>query len=452
MMSEPYSTPLFSEEETSPPDSRKTPPEPGEGAPLAFHMAPRTFDDFVGQEHILGEGKPLRRLIENDQLFSIILWGPPGCGKTALSRLISYRTKAAYIALNAVTAKIADIKDAIDTARAEQRRGRKTILFLDEIHRFNKAQQDALLPEVESGLLTLIGATTENPFFSVIPALISRSQVFEFKPLESKDLLMLIDRFYSRETEAGNRGPALTEDAKEYLVRYSGGDARKLFNLLEMALKSSTQTITKDHMESLTQVKGTTYDEDDHYDIISAFIKSMRGSDPDAAVYWLARMLKGGEDPEFIARRLIIFASEDVGNADPQALILAVALLEAVKFIGMPEIRINLSHVTTYLACAPKSNASYAAINRAFAAIDNGTLFAVPNHLRDSHYKGAKRMGFGKGYKYPHDYPPYAITDQDYLPESRTFYEPKDIGYEKQLKKRLEFIRSMKQSKGAPPL
>ncbi|MCP4049451.1 MAG: replication-associated recombination protein A [bacterium] len=418
--------------------------------PLAYKLAPENLDEYIGQNHILDIEKPLRLMIEQDKLLSIILWGPPGCGKTALSRLIAAKTSSHYIALNAVTAKISDIKNSIEQAKIDQYNNKRTIIFIDEIHRFNKIQQDALLPDVENGLLTFIGATTENPYFSVIPALISRAQVFELFPLSNKELKSVLNQAINKIKDSISI--KIDEEAKSFLVAESHGDARKLINILEMAIltrkKNTQHNISLDLLTNLTLSKGLKYSEDDHYDIISAFIKSMRGSDPDAAVYWLARMLKGGEDPEFIARRLIIFASEDIGNADPTALIMATSLLEAVKFIGMPEIRINLSHVTTYLATAPKSNASYLAINNAYKLIDSGVVYPVPDHLRDSHYRGAKEMGFGNKYIYPHNYK-HSLVNQQYIPENHNLYEPRETGHEKTIKKRIDYINSFKNNKNS---
>ena len=342
--------------------------------PLAFKLSPKTFDDYLGQEHLLAPDKPLRKLIESDKLISIILWGPPGCGKTGLSRLISQKTNANYIALNAVTAKISDIKDSIEAAKtARQFHNKRTLLFIDEIHRFNKTQQDALLPEVENGLLTLIGATTENPFFSVIPALISRCQLFELKPLTETHLKTLIQKTTI----------PIEPEAQIQLIHHASGDARKLLNLIETLQASSDTSITTSDIEALTQVKGIAHNETTRYDIISAFIKSMRASNEDDAIYWLARLITSNEDPAFIARRLIVFASEDIGNADPQALPLATALIQAVQNIGMPEIRINLSQVTSYMAKAPKSRTNYTAINSALAAIHTGDIRQVPDHLKN---------------------------------------------------------------------
>jgi putative ATPase len=415
-------------------------------SPLAYKLAPKSLDEYIGQSHIFEKGKPLYQMIEQDSLFSMILWGPPGCGKTSLSRLIAGKTSAIYIALNAVTAKVSDVKDAIEKAKFNLNQNKRTLLFIDEIHRFNKLQQDALLPEVESGLITFIGATTENPYFSVIPGLISRAQVFEFEPLTEKHMHTILDNAI---TKISKEQPLkITTKAKQYLVGHANGDARKLINILEMAdsVNKTNNELTVKTLENLTQSKGLRYNTDEHYDLNSAFIKSMRGSDPDAAVYWLARMLKGGENPEFIARRLIIFASEDVGNSDPMALVLATSVLSAAKFIGMPEVQINLSQVTTYLATAPKSNASYNAILKANKLIEEGKLIKVPDTLRDSHYKGAKKMGFGKGYIYPHKSPD-GIVSQNYMPEQLDLYKPKELGHEKIIIKRLEYIKNKKNKK-----
>jgi putative ATPase len=406
--------------------------------PLAFQRRPQRLDDYVGQKHLLASGKPIQKMIEAGHLMSLIFWGPPGCGKTSLARLLSHLTKSEFKHLNAVTAKIADLKAVIDFAKSHAQMGQRTILFLDEIHRFNKTQQDALLPDVESGLITLIGATTENPFFSVIPGLVSRCQIFELYPLEKSDLVDM-----ARDTMQ-KKGVTCSDKALDSLASFSCGDARKLLNAIELACTlANNQHLEDEQLPSITDQSGKGYSTDDHYDLASALIKSMRGSDPDAAVYWLARLLHQGEPAEFIARRLIIFASEDIGNADPQAFILATSLLSAAKFIGMPEIRINLSHVTTYLASAPKSNASYVAINKAQKLLKDGILHPVPNHLRDAHYAEAKRLGHGKGYKYPHDYP-FTIVDQDYMPQTHTLYEPTEHGAEKIIKERLNKINPLK--------
>ena len=394
--------------------------------PLAYSLSPKTWDEYIGQDHLIGKGSILRNTIDSDMLSSMILWGPPGCGKTSLSRLISARTKSHYYSINAVTGKVADIKEVIEKAKNHAFVSQKTILFIHEIHRFNKAQQDALLPEVESGVLVLIGATTENPYFSVIPSLVSRCQLYELKSLSTDHLSTLFDSAVSQFTHT----VPISDDIKEKIITQAQGDARKLINILELISASFNEHYvpTLEKLEPLLQ-HGISYDERLHYDLISAFIKSMRGSDPNAAIYWLSKMLLGGESPEFIARRLIVFASEDIGNADPHALVLATSLLTAVKFIGMPEAQINLSHVTTYLASAPKSNAAYMAIKNATAAIKQGINYPVPDHLKDK----------SKGYLYSHDYP-QAIAPQTYLPKEHRFYEPKESGYEKTIKQRLENI------------
>lgn len=351
--------------------------------PLAYRLAPKTFEEYEGQTHIISNGKPLRTLIDSDQPISLIFWGPPGCGKTALSRIISTKTKAHYIPINAVIAKVTDIRDAIKSAQDQAKIGKRTILFIDEIHRFNKAQQDALLPSVENGTITLIGATTENPFFSVNASLISRTHVFELKPLEEESLKTLLNRAL-KEPETRHLS-GLNEDIKTFLIKQSGGDARRLLNLTE-ALAATTQTpkdLTKESIETLIQRTGISHNEDAHYDIISALIKSIRASKAEDALYWLARLLKGGEDPRFIARRLIVHASEDIGNADPQALLLATAALDAVSFIGMPEAQITLSQVTTYLANAPKSRDAVNAIGKAMKYIEAGNIHPVPDHLKN---------------------------------------------------------------------
>jgi len=417
--------------------------------PLAYQLSPKTLDEFIGQSHIMDKGLPIEEMIRADRLLSLVLWGPPGCGKTSLAKCISQQTTSEFISLNAVTAKVADVKAAIDQARLHLRENCKTILFIDEIHRFNKLQQDALLPETESGLITFIGATTENPFFNVIPGLLSRAQVFELHPLTPENLKTILTRAIAFINQTSPI--IIAPDAVEFLCTSVNGDARKMLNILEMAVLKNEKTISKQLFVDLTQSKGTLYNEDTHYDLISAYIKSMRGSDPDAAVYWLARMLSGGEDPVFIARRMVIFASEDIGTADLHALPLALAALDAAKTIGMPEVRINLSHVTAYLASVPKSNAAYMAINQATSLIEKGAIYPVPNHLKNAHYTGEKKLGIGQGYLYPHDFA-NAVAKQDYLPGSHTFYEPKSFGFEKQIKKRLDAIKAWKYSEKIPYL
>ena len=416
--------------------------------PLAWRMRPRDLSEFVGQQHILGEGKLLRRAIETDRFMSLILFGPPGVGKTALAHLIAERSKAHFVSLNAVTAGVADIRKVTQEAALERdQSGKRTILFIDEIHRFTRVQQDALLPDVERGNITLIGASTQNPFFAIIPALSSRSQIFEFKPLRNEDIRALIMRALSdKERGLGNLSLTLTPDALELIIVKSNGDARRALNALELGVLSTPPgplgAIVYDlhTAEESIQKKALAYDEDEHYDTISAFIKSMRGSDPDAALYWMAKMIYAGEDPLFIARRIVIAASEDVGNADPRALVLATAAYQAVERIGMPEGGIPLAQAAVYVASAPKSNASYLGIKEAIKDIEEGNLLPVPDHLRDAHYKGATRLGRGKGYKYPHDYPGH-YTAQEYLPQKREYYRPTEQGEEKRIKERLAGLK-----------
>jgi putative ATPase len=400
-------------------------------APLAFRMAPRAFDEYVGQEHVLGEGKLLRRAVEADRVSSIILYGPPGTGKTALAKVVARRTKASFTWLNAATAGLDELRRIIKRARQDRRRGIKSILFLDEIHRFNKLQQDALLPDVEEGTLTLIAATVENPFFYVNSALLSRSQVFELKPLTKGNILTILKNALA-DTERGLGGIPLQvgDDALEHLAVRSDGDARRALSALEIAALTSPADddgaihITKEIAEESIQKKAVVYDKsgDQHYDTISAFIKSMRGSDPDAAVYWLAKMLYAGEDPRFIARRIIICASEDVGNADPMALVVAASALRAVEFVGMPEARIPLAQAAIYVANAPKSNASYKAIEAAMKDVAEEETQEVPDHLKDASYPGAEKLGRGQGYVYPHS-DPEGAKDQQYQRKKKKYYE-----------------------------
>lgn len=414
--------------------------------PLAWRMRPRDFSEFVGQEHLVAPGKFLRRAIEADRVSSLILFGPPGCGKTALAHLIAAYSKADFVDLNAVTAGVADVRQVIAKAQEEKSRsGRKTLLLVDEIHRFNKVQQSALLPDVEKGTMTLVGASTQNPFFSIIPALSSRSQIVELKPLPVEGLRALLKRaLEDPERGFGTLKVELTEEAERHLIETTEGDARRLLNALEIGVVTTPpdpEGIVQFDLavaEESVQKKGLVYEnEDSHYDTISAFIKSLRGSDPDAAVYWLAKMIYAGEDPLFIARRLVIAASEDVGNADPRALVVAVAALHALEAIGMPEGKIPLAQATVYIASAPKSNASYLAIGAALEEIESGRVMEVPSFLKDAHYSGAKRLGRGKGYLYPHDYPDHFVP-QLYLPEEKSFYHPSDQGEEKRIAERLK--------------
>ena len=400
--------------------------------PLAFRMCPGNLDEYVGQTHILGPGKLLRRAIESDRITSIILYGPPGTGKTALARIIAAKTKAHFEWLNAAAIGLDEIRKVIQQAKARRAKGMKTIVFLDEIHRFNKLQQDALLPDVEEGNITLISATVENPFFYVNSALLSRSQIFELKPLSEEDILTVLQKaLKDKERGLGNLAILADEDALKHLAKMSDGDARKALSALEVAAlttppdeRSGRVRLTTEIAEESIQKKAITYDKkgDQHYDTISAFIKSMRGSDPDAAVYYLAKMVYAGEDPRFIARRIVICASEDVGNADPMALVVATSALRAVEFIGMPEAKIPLAQATIYVARAPKSNADYKAIEAALQDISTEGTMEVPDHLKDSHYPGAKKLGHGTGYKYPHDFG--GFVEQEYLKKKKKYYNP----------------------------
>jgi putative ATPase len=399
--------------------------------PLAYRMCPRTMDEYVGQSHILGPGRLLRRAIDADRITSIILYGPPGTGKTALARVIAARTKAHFEWLNAATTGIDEIRKVIQQAKKRKTGGIVTIVFLDEIHRFNKLQQDSLLPDVEEGNITLISATVENPFFYVNSALLSRSQIFELKPLSEEDILdILAKALNDKERGLGNLFVSADEDAFRHIARMSDGDARKALSALEIASlttqpdESGRIRINIEIAEESIQKKVIVYDKkgDEHYDTTSAFIKSMRGSDPDAALYYLAKMLSAGEDPRFIARRIVICASEDIGNADPMALVLAVSALRAVEFVGMPEARIPLSQAAIYISIAPKSNAAYKAIEAAMEDVTTEKTIEVPDHLKDSHYQGAEELGHGTGYKYPHDHGGY--VEQEYLKSKKKYYNP----------------------------
>ncbi|HYA89153.1 MAG TPA: replication-associated recombination protein A [Nitrospirota bacterium] len=411
-------------------------------------MRPRDLSEFAGQKHILDEGKLLRRAIEADRFMSLILYGPPGVGKTALAHLIAERSSAHFLSLNAVTAGVADIRKVTQEAALERSRsGKRTVLFIDEIHRFTRVQQDALLPDVERGNITLIGASTSNPFFAIIPALSSRSQIFEFKPLDGDDIKSLLLRALSdKERGLGKIPVTVTPEALELIVAKSNGDARRALNALELGALSTAPgpdgTVLYDlrTAEESIQKKPLVYDEDEHYDTISAFIKSMRGSDPDAALYWMAKMIYAGEDPLFIARRIVIAASEDVGNADPRALFVATSAFQALERIGMPEGALPLAQAAVYVASAPKSNASYLGIKAAMKDVEEGNLLPVPDHLKDAHYKGAERLGRGRGYKYPHDFPGH-YTAQDYLPQKREYYHPTEQGEEKRIKERLAGLK-----------
>ena len=422
-------------------------------SPLASRLRPTVLEDVVGQRHIIGEDKLLYRAIKADKLGSVIFYGPPGTGKTTLAKVIANSTKAEFTQLNATVAGKKDMEEIVRQAKDRMGMyGKKTILFVDEIHRFNKGQQDYLLPFVEDGTLILIGATTENPYFEVNGALISRSLIFELKPLEKEDIKILLKRaVYDTTKGMGSFGAEIEEDALEFLADISGGDARNALNAIELAILTTKRgedgkiRITLDVASECIQKRVVRYDKtgDNHYDTISAFIKSMRGSDPDAAVYYLAKMLYAGEDVKFIARRIMICASEDVGNADPMALTVAVSAAQAVERIGMPESQIILSQAASYVACAPKSNA---ACNAIFAAMDSvrSVKTTVPVHLQDAHYKGSANLGHGIGYKYAHDYPNHYV-EQQYLPDEirdAKFYVPSDNGYEKTIKEYFERIKS----------
>jgi putative ATPase len=415
-------------------------------APLAARMRPRSLDEFCGQQHILSPGKLLRRAIQADRISSIILYGPPGTGKTSLAHIIANATRSKFERLSGVESNVADIRRIVaGAANRLANTGQKTILFIDEIHRFNKAQQDVLLPDVENGNIRLIGATTHNPFFYVNSPLVSRSQVFQLKPLAVADIVGLLQRALA-DTERGLGGQRVAADqsALEFLATACDGDARKALNSLEIAVLTTEPAVdgqvhvTRVVVEESIQKKAVVYDhdEDEHYDTISAFIKSMRGSDPDAALYWLAKMIVAGEDPRFIARRITIFAAEDVGTADPQALVLSVAAHHAVEFIGWPEGELPLAEATVYCATAPKSNASAKGIWGAKADVEEGRTLAVPDHLKDAHYQGAKRLGHGKGYQYPHDHEGN-VVDQSYMVEPRRYYEPTEHGFELRIRERM---------------
>ncbi len=412
--------------------------------PLAARMRPQTLDAIVGQDHILAPGKLLRRAIESDRLGSLILYGPPGCGKTSLAEVIAGITSRPFQKTSGVLANIAVLRDLLRGAFELHRRTRTTtILFIDEIHHFNKSQQDILLPYVEDGSIILVGATTHNPFFFINSPLTSRSQIFELEPLAEEAIVELLRRALRDPRGFGAQSVAADEDALAHLAKVCEGDARRALNALEIAVLTTPADnggcvrLDKAGAEESIQKKAVVYDrdEDGHYDTISAFIKSVRGSDPHAAVYWLAKMLYAGDDPRFVARRLIILAAEDIGNADPRGLLMATAALHAVEFVGMPEARIILAQVTTYLACAPKSNAAYLAVEKALADVRNGRVLPVPKALRGAGYRGAQKLGH-TGYQYAHDFKDHFVA-QEYLPTSAVYYEPTNQGYEDTLRLRL---------------
>jgi putative ATPase len=414
--------------------------------PLAARMRPRMLNEFVGQTHILGPGQLLRRAIEADRIQSLILFGPPGTGKTSLAQIIARQTKSRFERLSGAESNVADMRRVLSAAANRlENTGQPTILFIDEIHRFNKAQQDVLLPDVESGVVRLIGATTHNPFFFVNSPLVSRSQIFELRPLTEDELFSLLQRALAdTERGLGYLKIRADENALRHLAKISDGDARKALNALEIAAlttapdKKGVAHIDLAAAEQSIQRKAVVYDDEDaHYDTISAFIKSMRGSDPDAALYWLAKMIHAGEDPRFIARRIVICAAEDVGLADPMALVLANAALQVSEFVGWPEARIPLAEATVYIATANKSNSAYLAIDAALEDVKSGRTLPVPEHLRDTHYQGAERLGHGKGYEYAHDHPGHLVA-QDYLGADKIYYNPTEQGVEKKIKERVE--------------
>ena len=427
-----------------------TAPEPSRHQPLAARMRPRNLDEFAGQTHILGPGQLLRRAIEADRIQSLIFFGPPGTGKTSLAQIIARQTKSKFERLSGVESNVADMRRVLAAAANRlENTGQPTILFIDEIHRFNKAQQDILLPDVESGVVRLIGATTHNPFFFVNSPLVSRSQIFELRPLTEDELFSLLQRALAdAERGLGYLKIKAEEDALRHLAKMADGDARKALNALEIAaLTTSPQKNGVVHVdlaaaEQSIQKKAVVYDDEDaHYDTISAFIKSMRGSDPDAALYWLAKMIHAGEDPRFIARRIVICAAEDVGLADPMALVLANTALQVSEFVGWPEARIPLAEATVYIATANKSNSAYLAIDAALEDVRSGRTLPVPEHLRDTHYKGAERLGHGQGYEYAHDHPGHFVA-QDYLGADKCYYKPTEQGVEKKIKERVEKWRA----------
>jgi len=423
--------------------------ERGKGnPPLSYRVRPKKLDDFIGQEEVVGEGSVLRNFIETENLPSLIFWGPPGSGKTTLAHIISNHTDSNFERLSATESGVKNVREVIQKAKyLLQNKSKKTILFIDEIHRFNKAQQDVLLPWVEDGTIVLIGATTENPSFEVISPLLSRVRTYILKPFTPRDIKKIIDRASAIDEEIKKTKFKIDEEAIDYLTKISSGDARVALDVFEASVKVAAQEKRKIDKELIGNIlqRQVMYDKtgEEHYNLISAFIKSIRGSDPDAALYWMARILKGGEDPLFIVRRMVILASEDIGNADPRAIEVAVAAMEAVKFVGMPEAGIILSHAVTYLAAAPKSNASYLAYNKARGFLKEHPNEAVPLHLRNAPTELMKEAGYGENYKYPRDYPGHYM-DESYFPEGvdkKIFYEPTEQGWEKKIKERLKKLR-----------
>lgn len=421
-------------------------------APLAERMRPRNLAEYVGQKHLLGEGKLLRRLIESDNISSLIFWGPPGSGKTTLARIIANATKSRFIFFSAILSGIKEIREIVREAEEERKyRGRNTILFVDEIHRFNKSQQDAFLPYVEKGTFTMIGATTENPSFEVIAPLLSRCKVLVLNPLSEEEVRTILrNALADRERGLGDLGLSVSEEALNFMAEQAQGDARIALNTLETAARLARGgEIDLETAREAAQKKALLYDKggEEHYNVISAFIKSMRGSDPDASLYWLARMIEAGEDPLFILRRMVILASEDIGNADPRALQVAVAAMQGFQMVGMPEGRIIMAQAVTYLATAPKSNASYVGIDAALAEVRRSGALPVPLHIRNAPTRLMKDLGYHSGYRYAHDYDG-GYTPQEYLPErlrGRTFYAPRGHGYEKTIKERMEYLRQRRE-------
>jgi len=417
-------------------------------APLAVRMRPRNLNEFAGQKHFLGEGKLLRRMLDAGHITSVIFYGPPGVGKTSLARVVSGSTESKFHYLSAPAASVKDIREIIEKAMSRLvNGGQKTLLFIDEIHRFNRAQQDVLLDDVENGVLTLIGATTENPYFSVNSPLISRSTVFHFEPISTEDVVSLMKRAIAdKERGFGQMDLEVTDEALDFIAEICDGDARRALTALEVGVLSQAKrkkgakiVIDMDTAKESVQKKSIQYGDDTHFDLASALQKSMRGSDPDATVYWLGRMIAGGEDMRFIARRIAVCAAEDVGNADPMATVLAASAVQIAEFVGFPEARIPLAQAAIYIACAPKSNASYLAIDSAIADVKAGRTVEVPKHLRDAHYKGAKELGHGVGYQYPHN-SDTGYVEQDYSGDGqdKVYYQPKDIGREKIIKQYLQ--------------
>jgi putative ATPase len=417
-----------------------------ERAPLAERLRPKNLEEVIGQDHLTGPGGPLRRALERGRIGAVVLWGPPGTGKTTLARVLAAEIEGEFVPLSAVTSGVKEVRAALDTARERIKyEGRGTILFVDEVHRFNKTQQDALLPALEEGLVDFVGATTENPSFEITAPLLSRSRVLRLRPLSEEDLTALLDR------GRGALKAEVSPEARTYLLRLSSGDGRRLLNALEAAALAASGQVEVRDVEGVAGEKALRYGREEHYDVVSAFIKSVRGGDPDAALHYLARMIEVGEDPMFIARRLVILASEDVGNADPHGLPLAVAAAQAVQLVGMPEGRIPLAQIATYLASAPKSNASYVAVGRALEDVQRGPVPEVPMHLRNATTGLMKNEGYGAGYRYAHSDDPEGMNDL-YLPEEltgRVYYKPRESGAEKGIKERLDRWRSERKRRDA---